>query len=115
MKPQTALADIRDLTDAQLAEVATLFATANLAALQAIAKDPKASVLKVWFAAVAVQAIKKGDMYALDTLLTRILGKPSAGPEIEPVVKGAPDDLPPDVRASRIAELERLDRLLGDD
>jgi len=48
----------------------------DLTALKKIKEEKKASVLKVWFASVAVKAIGKGDARALSTILDRIVGKP---------------------------------------
>ncbi len=47
----------------------------NTADLQAVAKDRKASVIKVMLASVAVKIIQKGDAQSLNILLDRLIGK----------------------------------------
>ena len=66
----------RRLCDEEVAELATMILDNNLEALMAIKEDANASVLKIWYASIAANSIKKGDPYALDVLLNRILGKP---------------------------------------
>ncbi len=66
---------LRILTKGEVAEIGTMILEGNREALQAIAQDNSASALKIWFASVAVKAINKGDMHALDIMLNRIIGK----------------------------------------
>ena len=66
---------VRALTHKEVGEVATMILQGNLAGLRAIKDDSNASALKVWFAAVAVKGITRGDYTALGALLDRILGK----------------------------------------
>lgn len=67
---------IRNLTEQEMIEIGSLVVKGSLAELKEIAKDPNASALKCMMAAVAVKTISKGDPYALDTLLNRLVGKP---------------------------------------
>ncbi len=66
---------IKHLTKQELAEIGNLVIKNNMKALQAIAKDPNASVIKTMIASVAVKIVTKGDMQALDVLLNRLIGK----------------------------------------
>ena len=66
---------IKKLTKAELVDIGTLVVKGDVASLKAIAKNEKASVLRVMIAAVAVKVIQKGDMHALDVLLNRLIGK----------------------------------------
>lgn len=66
---------IKKLTQDEVAMVGQLILDRNLIELMEIKNDKSASVLKVWFAAIAVKAITKGDASALDTILNRIIGK----------------------------------------
>lgn len=66
---------IRRMTKEDVAEIGALILGGNLEKLKAIKEDTQASVLKVWFASVAVKAIVKGDPAALNTILNRIIGK----------------------------------------
>jgi len=111
------LDEIRALTESQLAEVGVLLTQQNRAELEALAKNPDTPILKLWFASVAVKAISKGDMSALDTLLDRILGRPKASVDVQSSVTVQTNEpaLTPIERDARIAELERLDKLLGTD
>lgn len=82
-----ALAPLRKLIIPEIAAIGTLILDQNVAGLQEIITDaglgkgqqlnPKSShsALKVWMATVAMRGIAKGDPYALDTLLNRIVGK----------------------------------------
>lgn len=117
MKPKSVLSldEIRALTETQLSEVATLLIQKNMLELELIAHDPRTGALKVWFAKIALTAITKGDMTALDTLLDRILGRPKSSVEFSGQVSSTGVELSPEERDKRIAELERLDRLLGSD
>lgn len=69
------LKQVRRLTKEQVAEIGSLILEGNLEKLQAIKEQKSASVLKVWFASVAVKAISKGDAHALTVILDRIVGK----------------------------------------
>lgn len=66
---------LRNLTKDELKEVGSLILKNNVEALKAIGKDPGASALKTMVASVVVRVIQKGDMYALDLLLDRLIGK----------------------------------------
>lgn len=73
---------VRRLTQQEVSELGTLILDHNLAELTAIAKDPYACVLKVWFASIAVKAISRGDANALNAILDRIVGKPKEHIEV---------------------------------
>ena len=66
---------IKKLTKEELKELGAIVLKNNLDELMKIQDDPNASVLKVLVASVCVKAIKKGDMYSLDVLLNRLIGK----------------------------------------
>lgn len=74
---------MRRLTQAQVAEVATMILNGKIDDLikivgsqkDKIPPDPDASPLKIWFATVALKAISKGDMSSLDIFLNRTVGK----------------------------------------
>lgn len=66
---------LRNLTKEEMIEVGSLVLKGSVEELKAIGKDPKASALKCMMAAVAVRTIQKGDPYALDVLLNRLIGK----------------------------------------
>lgn len=82
---------LKKLTNAQLLEIANLIVQGNAGQLKAIAKNPNATVVNAMVASVAGRIIAKGDMYALDVLLNRLIGKvrdtveltgSSSGPQI---------------------------------
>lgn len=81
---------VKRLTKEAVAEIGELILNNDLEALQAVVDsaakskggqpnptyDPKKhSVLEIWFAAIAVKAIQKGDPLALNAILNRITGK----------------------------------------
>lgn len=66
---------IRRLTHAQLAEVGCLIIEQNPEKLKDIMKDPASTSIKVWFAAICLKGIQKGDAHAMDVLMNRIVGK----------------------------------------
>jgi len=70
-----ALKAVRRMTQDDVAAIGQMIVEGNLAALQAVKDDSSASVLKVWFASVAVKAISRGDAVALNAILDRIVGK----------------------------------------
>lgn len=73
---------IRKITKEHLEDIADLILDSNLEGLKALASDPNASVLKVWIAKAAAEGIRKGDIYSLESLLNRLLGKPKERVEL---------------------------------
>ncbi len=69
------LRQLRRITQNEVSDLGSLVISGDLKALQAIKDDPTSSVLKVWFSAIAIKAINKGDASALGILLDRIVGK----------------------------------------
>lgn len=117
---------IRRLGNAELVEVGTLILDNNIAALREIVDDAKGpdgkgnpkckhSVLKVWMSTIALRGIQKGDPYALDSLLNRIVGKvpqdftqmfpPEAAPE---PTKLETNPIEVDERRARIAKYQSM-------
>lgn len=84
-KESPELKKIKNLTRIELVEVGNLIIKNDMKALRAVKKDPKASVLKVMIAAIADKAVKNGDMYKLDLLLNRLIGKVTDKLEVEGV------------------------------
>lgn len=68
---------IRRLTNIEVAEVMSLVLAKDLKGLQAIAKDPTSTVLKVWVASTAIKGIQRGDGHMLNVLLNRTSGAPA--------------------------------------
>lgn len=66
---------IRRMTHAQVAEIGTVLLEGDLAAIEAITRDPKASVLKVWIASLIVTSLNKGDASIFNAIMDRIVGK----------------------------------------
>lgn len=126
---------MRALSMPDIAEIGTLILDQNVADLQAIVDDArgpdktgnpdsKHSALKVWMATIAMRGIAKGDHYALDTILNRVVGRVAT--RIEPVrPTGEEDVLPPPVVQAAIlddilspderrAEIKRYQDMLAD-
>jgi hypothetical protein len=74
---------MRRLTQAQVAEVASMILSGRVEDLEAIVgnkqkgipADANASPLKLWFATCALRGITKGDVGILDIFLNRTVGK----------------------------------------
>ncbi len=73
---------LRKMTHEEIADIGSLILSGNLEALQAVPKDPNSSTLRVWFASIAMTAIKKGDASSLSIILDRLVGRPKAQVEI---------------------------------
>ncbi len=67
--------EIKLLTKQYFKEIGSLIVLGNIDELERIAQDRKQPVIKVMIAAVAVKAMSKGDMVAIDMLLNRLIGK----------------------------------------
>lgn len=83
---------IRRLTYDQLGEIGSLLLEGNLKELKAVKADPKAPALKVWMAAVALDAITYKNMGTLSAMLDRIVGKPK---EDNTLTVNSPDGVTP--------------------
>ena len=73
---------MRFMTREQVIDVATRILTGNIQDIQRIAQDPESTPLQVWICSVTMKGIKEGDMYILNQLLDRIMGKPTAQVEL---------------------------------
>lgn len=77
------LKKVRRLTHEQVAEVGSMILEGNIEGLESIRQNEDSSVLKVWFASVAMKAIMKGDANSLSVVLDRIVGKVKTQVEVE--------------------------------
>lgn len=117
-----ALMRIRRLAPVEVAEIGSMILEQNVYELKQIVDDArgedkegnpnsKHSALKVWVATIALRGILKGDPYALDALLTRIMGKPFGAPSPEetnsPALGGKPP-ITPEERDAKIAQYQKL-------
>ncbi len=66
---------IKRLTTREIKDLSGMILNGNVEELQAVAKDKKASVIKVMLAACAVKIIQKGDAQSLNVILDRLIGK----------------------------------------
>jgi hypothetical protein len=66
---------LRRMTKDEIKEVGTLLLDSNVEKLKEIEKDKHAPALRVWICSVAIKAIERGDMGALNSLLDRVIGK----------------------------------------
>ena len=64
------------LTKGSLVKLLKFLLSSTLGELQEKAKDTATPALEVMICSIAIQIIKKGDMDAMEKLLTRVLGKP---------------------------------------
>lgn len=119
------LKKIRRLTNEQVAEVGSLILTLDAKRIDALRKKKEGvSILQTWIANAAYWANKRGDVYALNTLLDRISGKIKETKEVkletsEPQVKiylpdngrGKKDDVIETAANSK----KVLDEIIGED
>lgn len=70
-----ALKAIKNLTKQEMVDIGNLVVKSDMDGLRRVKDNPKATVLQVMIASVAIKIISKGDMSALDVLLNRLIGK----------------------------------------
>lgn len=76
LKPMSTEARIfKRMTQAQVAELGTEILSGNVDALRKVVKNPTSTPLQVWFATSVLKGIAKGDVFALDKFLERVVGK----------------------------------------
>lgn len=109
------LRKIRKLTMDEVAELGAFIITKNVVQLKKIIADAqknpetKSSALKIWFATIAIKGISKGDAYALDTLLNRLIGKVPTAVELTGKNGGPIENLSTEMtREERLAMIENL-------
>lgn len=119
---------VRRLASPEVAEIGSLILEQNVHALKAIIDDAKGpdgkgnpkskhSALKVWMATIAMRGITKGDPYAMDAILNRVVGKQLPGlvpdetppPEAKAIATVSPAmALTPEVREAQIQLYQRM-------
>lgn len=108
---------IRYMGSKEVAEIGTLVLDKNFEAIKEIVDDAKNnpnsehSALTVWMATVAYKGITKGDPYAMDALLNRIVGKVRQEFEIipqQPSPKPDADPVDVEARRDRIAKYQKM-------
>jgi hypothetical protein len=108
------MAAVQRLTAAQVAELGSLLITHDVTELEKVAKDRSYyTVLQVWFAKIAVRAMREGDSMALDRLLDRVVGRSKeyielSGPDGGPIQLTAS---PAKTQEEMVAEIEQLRQL----
>jgi hypothetical protein len=80
---------IRGLTHADVYEVGTLLLNSKFDELQSIKEDPNTPALKAWMCQVVLKATERGDYFALEAFLNRVIGKPRerTDEDIAPIMK----------------------------
>lgn len=66
---------VRSLTGEQLKAIGDVLLLGNKERLEEILNSPRSNLLDIWLASVAKKGISKGDMYSLNELLNRLVGK----------------------------------------
>lgn len=89
-------ARLRALTRMELAEIGSMVVGGDTRALRKIEKDPNETVLRKWFAKVALNALTSGDSKHFNVLLDRIVGKATevkeiSGPDGSPLIPKTPE------------------------
>jgi hypothetical protein len=67
---------VRKITLEHIEEVADIILDGNIEKLKQLAANPETSVLKMWLAKAAAEGIRKGDLSSLETILSRVMGRP---------------------------------------
>jgi hypothetical protein len=112
---------IKAMTRTQLAEVGTLLVEQDLTTLEQVAKSRTEPALRVWFATIAVEAIKKKEFWAFNGLLDRIVGKVAERTELTGANGGPVDSrnvsliMTPEERLLEIERLRALREKAGND
>lgn len=98
---------LKRLTTAQIEELGAYLLTSSTKSLEAELQG--ASVLQTWLTNAILQGMKRGDIYTLETVLNRMVGKPKTVDINSALSLPSPHvELSP---AERVAEIERLRRL----
>lgn len=66
---------LKIMTAKECAEIVDIIVKGSLQDLKDVAKNPKSSALHVAISSVVIKLIQKGDMFSLDKLLDRLIGK----------------------------------------
>lgn len=66
---------LRTITQKQVAEIASVILTGNLEKVKQVVADPNSTPMQVWFCTCILKGIAKGDAFAMDKLLERVIGK----------------------------------------
>jgi hypothetical protein len=74
---------LKNLSNKQIAKIGSVVLKGNLDELKEIVESSKSTVLQVWFARIAIESIKKGDVAAFTVLLNRIAGTVTEKKKIE--------------------------------
>ncbi len=105
-----AIKKLKAITRQEIADIGSLVIVGNAAALKRIDKDPKETVLRKWFAKVALNALDSGDSKHFNVLLDRIVGKAT---EFKEVTGADGSPLIPPTPEQRDATLTQLLSVLG--
>jgi hypothetical protein len=111
--------ELKRLTTGEFADIIHLALTTDLEGLQAVAKDPKSSALKVGVATSLAKAIQKGDWATLESISARIVGRVPAKFEFTGKDGGPIENkfvaMTPEERAKEIELLDKQREELGED
>jgi hypothetical protein len=66
---------VKRMTHIHIAELAADVIAGNVESLKSIVKDPNSTAIKVAYATCVLKAIQKGDVFSLNAVLDRIVGK----------------------------------------
>jgi len=91
-----AIKKLKAITRQEIADIGSMVIVGNKAALNRILKNTKETVLRQWFAKVALNALDSGDSKHFNVLLDRIVGKATevkeiSGPGGSPLLPKTPE------------------------
>ncbi|MGK5087860.1 DUF5681 domain-containing protein [Bdellovibrionota bacterium FG-2] len=110
---------VKRLVSTEVQELATLLLRGNMAEVKAALGDNEASALKVMLASIIDRGFRRGDMRTLDSLLNRLIGRPSANvivssDEVSPV-RVMVEAMTREERKAELARLRGRAAPFGDD
>lgn len=106
-KKRTERAKLTRMTHEQIADIGTALLSGNIDELQAVIKNPKASALQSWTAALVIQSMKKGDSGIYRAILDRIAGKIPEVIQHKEMIPEKVEDIKEEIEKTR-QMLERL-------
>lgn len=108
---------LKRLTITEVADAIFILLDKDRGELERIRDNSNHNVLTAWFASVIEKGIDSGDMYALDALLNRCIGRVKEKLELTGKDGGPIEEVvyTPEERRREIERMRRLRKNLGDD
>ena len=84
-RPRKWISDIKEQGYAlsEITDAIQVLISLDVEQLQEIRNNPKSTVLEITIAAAIIRSIQKGDLDSIETLITRVFGKPKQSVDID--------------------------------